>query len=79
MFTLYRIAFVPPRNACRIGLLFTQKKGYRGAILATREASISKVEHHISDRFCAILWCSVNKYLARCGSKGEVGWKPGTR
>ena len=23
-------------------------------------ASIPKVESHISDRFCAILWCSVN-------------------
>ena len=26
-------------------------------------APISKVERHISDRFCATLWCSINRYL----------------
>ena len=30
---------------------------------------ISKVERHISDRFCAILWCSVNTCSARYRSK----------
>ena len=32
-------------------------------------ASITKVESHISDRFCAILWCSVNT-LNRWGGRG---------
>ena len=30
---------------------------------------ISKVERHIADRFFAILWCSVNTYSPRRGSK----------
>ena len=30
---------------------------------------ISKVEHHIADRFCVILWCSVNTHSSRRGSK----------
>ena len=42
-------------------------------------APISKVERHISDRFCAIVivWCSVNTYSARRGSKYE-GARTGT-
>ena len=28
-------------------------------------APISKVERHVSDRFCATLWCSVNTYSDR--------------
>ena len=32
-------------------------------------ALISKVECHILDRFCALLWYSSNTYSARCGSK----------
>ena len=28
---------------------------------------VSKVECHIADRFCAILWCSVNTLSARRG------------
>ena len=30
-------------------------------------ASITKVESRISDRFCAILWCSVNTVDSRGG------------
>jgi len=46
----------------RIGLLFTHKNGDFGAISAAERscaAPISKVERHISDRFCATLWCRV--------------------
>ena len=35
-------------------------------IFATKRscaAPISKGERHISDRFCATLWCSINRYL----------------
>ena len=35
----------------------------------SRAALIWKVESHISDRFCAILWCSVNTCSARRRSK----------
>ena len=43
-------------------------------------APISKAERHISDSFCAIVivWCSVNTYSARRGSKYE-GARTGTR
>ena len=51
LFILYRTAFAPPRKPCRIRLLFPHKNGYG-----------SKVERHISDRFCVILWCNVNAY-----------------
>ena len=52
--------------------MFTLKSGCGGAISMTERSCappISKVEHHIADRFCAILWCSVNTYLTRGGSK----------
>ena len=52
--------------------MFTLKSGCGGAISMTERSCappISKVEHHIADRFCAILWCSVNTYLTRRGSK----------
>ena len=32
-------------------------------------APISKVECHILDRFCAVLWYSLNTYSAHRGSK----------
>ena len=32
-------------------------------------APISKVERHISYRFCTSLWCSVNRYSERSGSE----------
>ena len=51
LFILYRIAFAPPRKPCRIRLLFPHKNGWG-----------SKVERHIPDRFCVILWCNVNAY-----------------
>ena len=48
------------------------KNGCGGAISVTERSCvlpISKVEVHISDRFCAILWRKVNTYSARRGSK----------
>ena len=65
MFTLYRIAFAPARKPYRIRLLFTHENGDFGAISVTERicsAPISIVERHISERFCATLWCSVNGY-----------------
>ena len=53
MFTLYRIAFAPPRKSYRIGLLFTHKNCCGGAISVTEQkcaAPISKVESQISKR-----------------------------
>ena len=55
MLTLYRIAFVAPQNACRIGLLFTQKKGYGGAILATRGVDLESGASHIGKILCHTL------------------------
>ena len=52
--------------------MFTLKSGCGGTISMTERSCvppISKVEHHIADRFCAILWCSVNTYSPRRGSK----------
>ena len=71
--TVYRIAFPPPLKSYQISLLwFTHKSGCGDAISVKERrgaATISKVERHISGRFCAILWCSVNTYSARTGSK----------
>ena len=50
----------------------SHKNGCGGAISVTERSCvlpISKVEVHISDRFCAILWRKVNTYSARRGSK----------
>ena len=53
--------------------LFTHKNcKLSGAISVTEQSCavpISKVKRHKSYRFCGILWCSVNTYLARRGSK----------
>ena len=52
--------------------MFTLKSGCGGAISMTERSCvppISKVERHIADRFCAILWCSVNTHSPRRGSK----------
>ena len=53
--------------------LFTHKScKLSGAISVTEQSCavpISKVKRHKSYRFCGILWCSVNTYLARRGSK----------
>ena len=58
-----------------MGLLFTRNNyGDFGAISVTARncsAPISKVELHISDGFCATLWCSVNRYSDRSGSELE--------
>ena len=67
VFTLYRVAFAPPRKSYQIGLLFTHKNGSSGAISVTKRSCaepISIVERHISDRFCATLRCTVNTYSA---------------
>ena len=63
MFTLYRIAFAPPRKSNWIGLLFIHKNRFYGAISLTEKscaAPISKVERHLSERFCATLKCNVD-------------------
>ena len=59
-----------------LGLLFTPKNVDFHAVSVTEQSCftpISKVERHISefisDRFCAILWCSVNTYSDRSGSE----------
>ena len=56
-FTLHRIAFAPPRKPYRIRRLFPHKIGHG-----------SKVERHIADRFCVILWCNVNAYSDHRGN-----------
>ena len=70
MFTLYPIAFASALKPYRIGLLFTHKNSDFGCISVTElrcAALISKVESHISDRICATVWCSVNRYSDRRG------------
>ena len=57
-----------------IGLLFTNKNGDISAISETLRrcaAPISKGQSHIPDRFCATLWCSVNRYSDRSGIATE--------
>ena len=49
----------------RIWPLLTHENGCGGTISATKRscaAPISKVERHTSERFCAKLWCSINRY-----------------
>ena len=56
------------RKSYPIVFLFTQKNACGGAISVTERswaAPISKVEPHISERFCAILWRAVNTFSAR--------------
>ena len=48
------------------------KNGDFGAISITERsctAPISKMEPHISDKFCATLWCNVNRYSHYSGSE----------
>ena len=55
-----------------IRLLFTLKNGDFGAISETERscaAPISKVDCHVSDWFCATLWCNVDRYSHRNGSE----------
>ena len=73
MFTPYRIALAraPTEKPYGIGPLFTHKHGDFGAISVTErscDVSITKVAHYISDRFCATLECSVNRYSDSSGS-----------
>ena len=69
--TIFQIgAGSPPR----IGLLFTHKNDDFGAISVTERSSaapFSKVESHISDRFCA----SVNTFLDRCEDWNQLRLK----
>ena len=64
----------------RIRLLFTQKKnGDLSAINVTKQscaAPIPKVERHLSDRFCASLWCGMNRFrtLAEVNNKSFRFW-----
>ena len=54
----------PPN--CKSSALTTRPR----CLLVTEKscaASTSKVERHISDRFCATLWCSVNRSKDRSG------------
>ena len=73
--TLYRIAVAQARRTIpdRIGHLFSHENGDFGAISVTKRscgpAPISKVERHISDRFCVTLWCTVNRYSGYSGSE----------
>ena len=63
LFTLY--SFCTAKKSYRIGILLTHKNGCGGAISVTGRscaAPISKVERHITNRFCSILWCSVLTY-----------------
>ena len=80
MFTLYRIAsFTPARKPFQIDLQSTHNNSDFGAISVTERSCASpilKVERYISDRFCAILWCTVNRYSDRSGSE-EVGIRTG--
>ena len=53
-------------------LQYSHKNGCGGAISVTERSCavpISKVKRDLSDRFCAILQCSVKIYSARRGSK----------
>ena len=71
MFTLCRMALPSARKPYLMGLLFTHKNGDFGAVSVMKRsctAPISKVERHISDRFCARLWCSVNRKRSRSRS-----------
>ena len=55
-----------------IRLLFTLKNDDFGAISETERSCavpISKVDRHISDWFCATLWCNVDRYSHRNGSE----------
>ena len=55
-----------------IRLLFTLQNGDFGAISETERscaAQISKVDRHVSDWFCATLWCNVDRYSHRNGSE----------
>ena len=54
--------------------MFTRKNNNYGVISGTKRcctAPLSKVEHHILDRLCATLWCSVNSCLYHI--EGESG------
>ena len=69
IFTPCRMALTSARKPYRIEIVFTHKNGDFGAISITERscpAAISKVEPRISDKFCATLWCNVNRYL-HCG------------
>ena len=73
MFTPYWIALAraPAGKPYGIRLLFTHKNGDFGAISVSErscDVPITKVAHYISDRFCATLECSVNRYSDCSGS-----------
>ena len=56
------MALARARKPYRVGILSTHMNGDFGSISVTERschAPISKVERHISDRFCATVWCKV--------------------
>ena len=62
------------RKPFQIDLLFIHNNSDFGAISVTEgscAALILKVERHILDRVCALLWCTVNRYSDRSGSEEE--------
>ena len=66
------VALTRERKPYRIGLLFTNKNSDFGAISVTKgscTALISKMEHHILDKFGAIFKYSVNRYWDRTASE----------
>ena len=72
IFTLCRMALASARKPYRIEIVSTHKNGDFRAISVTERscaAPISKVEPHISDMFCATLWCNANKYSHYSGSE----------
>ena len=72
IFTLCRLALASARKPYWIEIVFTHKNGDFGAISITERsctAPISKMEPHISDTFCATLWCNVNRYSHCSGSE----------
>ena len=65
-------SFTPERNPYRIGLLFRHKNSDFSATSVTERsctALISKMEHHILDKFGAIFKYSVNRYWDRTASE----------
>ena len=61
-----RIALLPAGKPYLMGLVFTHKNGDFGSVSVTEP--IFKLERHRSDRFCARLWCSVNRKRSRSSS-----------
>ena len=55
---------------------YTKLRIFRISVSVSYAEPPSKLERHISERFCAILWCSVNMYSDRSGSE-SIGARTG--